>query len=142
MRKAKDRVRHAIGFEVIGLLIAVPLGSWAFDFAVHSIGVVAVVSSAVAAIWNYVFNWMFDHVMLRLRGTVGKTVAIRVGHAVLFEAGLLILLLPFIAWYLGITLWAAFVMDLAIAAFFLVYAFVYNWAYDLVFPVPETGAAR
>ena len=27
-------------------------------------------------------------------------------------------------------------MDIAISGFFLVYAFVFNWAYDVVFPMP------
>ena len=46
-------------------------------------------------------------------------------------------LMPFIAWYLGISLWQAFVMDVAFALFYLVYAFVFNWAYDRLFPLPE-----
>ena len=28
MRNTRDRLRHAIGFELIGLLIAAPLASW------------------------------------------------------------------------------------------------------------------
>ncbi len=53
----------------------------------------------------------------------------------LFEAGLLLILLPPIAWYLGIGLVEAFFMDLAIAAFYVAYAFVFNLAYDRTFPV-------
>ena len=63
--------------------------------------------------------------------------AVRVLHAVLFEAGLIVLLIPFIAWYLGISLWAALVMDIAIVVFYLVYAFFFNIAYDRVFPIPN-----
>jgi uncharacterized membrane protein len=32
-------------------------------------------------------------------------------------------------------------MDLAVAGFYVVYAFVYNWAYDIVFPVPGRAVA-
>ena len=63
--------------------------------------------------------------------------AVRVLHAVLFEAGLIVLLIPFIAWYLDISLWAALVMDIAIVVFYLVYAFFFNIAYDRVFPIPN-----
>jgi uncharacterized membrane protein len=56
-------------------------------------------------------------------------------HAVLFEGGLLLLLVPFIAWYLQFSLRDALVMDLTLAAFYLVYAFAFNWAYDAVFPL-------
>jgi uncharacterized membrane protein len=45
--------------------------------------------------------------------------------------------MPFIAWYLGVSLWQALVMDLFFVAFYLVYAFAFNWAYDKLFPLPE-----
>lgn len=67
-----------------------------------------------------------------------KTVPIRIAHAVLFEAGLLVVLLPFIAWYLSVSWTAAFMMDVSFALFYLVYAFVFNWLYDVIFPVPST----
>lgn len=136
MRTTKDRIRHAVSFEIIALFIVTPLGSWAFSIPLHDIGVVAIVSATIATVWNYIFNLLFDHIMLRLVKNVHKTPAIRLVHAVLFEAGLLIILMPFIAWYLEVTLIQAFLMDISIALFFLVYAFVFNWLYDLIFPVP------
>lgn len=139
MRTTKDRVRHAISFEVIGLLIFAPLASIVFGFELQLMGVIAIVGSIIATIWNYFYNILFDKAMLKLRGSVQKTVLIRVGHAILFEGGLLLLFLPLIAWYLQITLWEAFLMDIAMATFYLIYAFVYNWAYDKVFPISETS---
>ncbi|MFU8883570.1 MAG: chlorhexidine efflux transporter [Rhodobacterales bacterium] len=41
------------------------------------------------------------------------------------------------ALYLGVGLWAALIMDLAFAGFYLVYAFVFNRLYDLIFPIPR-----
>ncbi len=137
MRTTKDRIRHALGFEIIGLLIFAPLASLVFGFELHTMGLMAVVGSIIATIWNYFYNILFDNAMLKLRGQVQKTVPIRVLHAILFEGGLLLLFLPMIAWYLGITLWQAFMMDITMATFYLIYAFVYNWIYDKVFPVPS-----
>lgn len=37
---------------------------------------------------------------------------------------------------MGISLVDAFLLDLALAVFYMVYAFVFNWAYDRVFPIP------
>ncbi len=54
----------------------------------------------------------------------------------------IVLLIPFIAWYLGISLVAALVMDIAIVVFYLVYAFVFNIAYDKLFPLPVGQAAH
>lgn len=136
MRSTPDRIRHALSFEVIGLLLVIPLGALAFGHPISDIGMVALVSASIATGWNYIYNLGFDHALLHLRGTVAKTVALRVVHAILFEGGLLAILMPFIAWYLGVSLWDAFVMDAAFAAFYLIYAFCFNWAYDVIFPLP------
>ena len=135
MRTVKDRIRHAILFELIGIMLVIPLGTWLFDKPMSDIGVVAVVGATIATCWNYVYNLGFDHAMLRLLGGVRKTVPIRVFHAMLFETGLLIVLLPFIAWYLGVSLTHAFQMDISFSIFYVIYAFVFNWAYDVIFPV-------
>ena len=137
MRSPLDRLRLAISFEVIGLLLIIPLGALVFHKPPQDIGVIGIVGSVVATIWNMGYNLMFDLWLRRRHGTTLKTPAQRVVHALLFEAGLLALLLPFIAWYLGVTVWEALVLDLALAGFFVVYALVFNWAYDRVFPLPE-----
>jgi len=137
MRTTRDRIRHAISFEVIGLAIVTPLAAWAFDKPLHDIGIVGFVSATLATGWNYLYNLMFDHAMQRIRGSTLKTTPIRLLHTVMFEAGLLVVLLPFIAWYLSIGLWKALLMDISFAIFYMVYAFVFNWAYDRLFPLPE-----
>ncbi|PSJ39341.1 PACE efflux transporter [Zobellella taiwanensis] len=142
MRTTKDRIRHTLGFEIIGLLIFAPLASLVFDHNLLDMGMMALVGSLIATVWNYVYNLLFDHALLRLRGDVRKTTSIRVLHAFLFEGGLLLLFLPMIAWHLGITLWEAFVMDIAMSAFYLVYAFLYNLAYDRLFPLPLATASQ
>ncbi len=136
MRNVKDRIRHAISFEIIGLALVTPLGAWAFDTPIGDIGVVAIVGATIATVWNYLYNLAFDHALLRLTGRVRKSLLQRIAHALLFEIGLLLVLLPFIAWYLGISVTEAFLMDVSFAVFYLVYAFVFNLAYDHVFPIP------
>lgn len=137
MRTVGDRIRHAVSFEIIGLAIIIPLAAWVFDKPMHDIGVLGIVSSLVATGWNYLYNLGFDHAMQRLRGSTRKTPVIRLFHALMFEAGLLGVLLPFFAWYLNIGLWEAFVMDISFAVFYFCYAIVFNWAYDYLFPLPE-----
>ena len=135
MRSTKDRIRHALGFEIIGLLIFTPLATLVFGYELHSMGVIAIGASITATLWNYLYNILFDRALLKVRGSVQKTLPIRVLHALLFEGGLLILFMPFIAWYLGITLWQAFLMDIAMTVFYVVYGFFYNLAYDKIYPV-------
>ena len=137
MRSAFDRLRHAISFEVIALILVIPAGAILFDVPLHDFGVVGIVSATLATLWNLGYNVLFDLALQRLTGTTLKSRIVRVLHALAFEAGLLMVLLPFIAWYLGISLWDAFVLDIALAAFYLVYAYVFNLIYDTLFPLPE-----
>ncbi|MBM3117872.1 PACE efflux transporter [Jeongeupia naejangsanensis] len=137
MRNVADRIRHALMFEVFGVLLVIPYGFLLFDLPPAKMGVIGVASALVATVWNYIYNLGFDRLMLRHAGTTRKTLRLRIVHALLFEGGLLLILLPAMALYLQISLWQALVMDLAIVVFYLVYAFVFNWAYDWVFPVAE-----
>jgi len=142
MRSLGDRIRHAISFEIIGLLVVAPLGAWAFQFPLDDIGIVAVVSATIATVWNLAFNYLFDLILQRTTGNTAKSGPVRVVHAVLFEVGLLAVLMPFIAWYLGVPLLQALVIDLSFALFYMVYAFVFGWAYDRLYPLPEWSEAR
>jgi uncharacterized membrane protein len=38
-----------------------------------------------------------------------------------------------------VSLWEAFVMDLALIVFFLCYTFVFNWGFDRVFGLPASA---
>lgn len=140
MRNAQDRVRHALLFEVCGLLIFIPGGAVLFDLPADHLGVVGIVTSVVATIWNFFFNLGFDKALLSIRGHVRKTLSLRVFHAVLFELSLTAILLLPIAWYLDIGLLETLLMDLSMVVFYTVYGFVFNLAYDRLFPI-ETGAA-
>jgi len=135
MRSFGDRVQHAVLFELIGLAMFTPLAAIVFNQPIAHMGVIGVVGATVATLWNFIYNLGFDQALMRLRGKVQKTINIRIIHAVLFEAGLVLILIPFIAWYLQITLVAALLMDIAVVTFYLVYAFVFNIAYDWVFSI-------
>jgi uncharacterized membrane protein len=139
MRTTKDRIRHAILFEIIGLCLVTPLANWLFAIPLIDAGAVSLAGATAATVWNYLYNLLFDHAMLRLRGHVHKTLALRVLHACLFEFGLLLILMAFLAWYLAVSLWQALLLNLSFIGFYLVYAFIYNWVYDKLVPIPDSG---
>ena len=137
MRSTADRIRQAVAFEAIGLLVATPLGSWVFGYELADVGVLVIVGATAATLWNYLYNLAFDHALRWLRGSPRKTLAWRIVHAVGFELGLLVALLPFFAWWMQISLLEALILDLSFAAFYLAYAFVFTWAYEALFPIAE-----
>lgn len=100
MRSFMDRVRHAMMFEIIGLAIFIPGSAFILDKPAAEMGVIGIVSATTATVWNFLFNLGFDKAMLRFTGSVSKSMIVRVLHATLFEGGLVVLLIPFIAWYL------------------------------------------
>lgn len=142
MRSFGDRVRHAVLFELIGLAMFTPMAAIVFNQPIAHMGVIGVVGATVATLWNFIYNLGFDRALMRLRGKVQKTISIRIIHAVIFEAGLVVILIPFIAWYLQITLVEALLMDIAVVTFYLVYAFVFNIVYDWVFPIKARPQPR
>lgn len=103
-------------------------------------GALAIATSSVAVVWNLVFNTFFERWEAR-QTTTGRSVKRRVLHAVSFEIGLIVMLVPLIAWWLGVSLWQALVMDMALVVFFLVYTFAFNWAFDEVFGLPASANA-
>ncbi|CAI3933962.1 PACE efflux transporter [Commensalibacter papalotli (ex Botero et al. 2024)] len=137
MRTFWDRVRHALMFEVVGLILFIPCSVWVFNHSVTDMGVIGIFSSVAATIWNFIYNLGFDKTLIFLRGYVKKSLKIRVIHTILFEVGLTLVTLPGIAWYLQISFLDAFIMDMGIVIFYLVYAFFFNIAYDFIFPVKE-----
>ena len=137
MRTRNDRLRHAIGFELIGLLIAAPLASWATGIHLNHMGPLAIFFSLLATGWNYVYNLGVDKLLLKYQGHTYKSMWQRVIHTLGFEGGLLLVAMPVMSLWLGISLLEAFVLDLGFVVFYLIYAFVYNWGYDKVFPIPR-----
>lgn len=137
MRSFKDRLRHAFAFEILGLLIITPLSMLLLHHPIEQLGIVTVGSALLAMLWVGVYNWLFDLVKQRLHGSTEKGLAARIIHAVLFEIGLLTVLLPLIAYVLQISLWEALLLDIGFALFYMAYAFVFNWGYDRLFPLPE-----
>lgn len=127
-RSMKERFFHALGFEVLAIAICAPLGAWLLGHSLAHMGVLTLMISLVAMTWNMAFNAAFDRAQQRL--DFRRTLTARAVHAVLFEIGLLIAVVPLAAWWLSISLWHAFVLDLGIVLFFLPYTFGFNWTYD------------
>jgi len=138
MQGIRRRIVYVTLYELIAIA-ATSVGLAALsDSSLARAGVAGLASSAVAIVWNVVFNTLFER--WEARQTVrGRSLARRAAHAIGFEGGLVVTLVPLFAWWLDITLWHALMLDLGLLLFFLGYTFVFNWAFDQVFGLPASG---
>lgn len=136
MRTVFDRIRQALLFEGIAFTLLVTTGLLFLGFSFKDIGVVAIVGSLIATGWNYAYNLGFDLTLLRINNSTEKSLPARVIHAVGFEVTMLLMMLPFMMWWLDLTLLPALVYDMSFALFFMIYTFIFTWIYDRIFPAP------
>ena len=125
-----ERVLQAVGFELLAVLICTPLLAWIMDKPLFDMGVATVAIAALALAWNVVFNGVFDRVLKRW--SIARTPWVRAVHALFFEGGLVALGVPLVAWWLEISLWQAFLLDIGVLLFFLPYTYLYHWGYDVM----------
>lgn len=127
-------------YEAIAIAIVTATVALVFGEGLGHSGALAVMSSAIAVLWNLTFTHFFERWEAR-QPVRGRSLKRRVAHAIGFEGGLVALLVPTFAWWLGISLWEALVADLGFVVFFLVYTFVFNWGFDRVFGLPLSATA-
>lgn len=123
-----ERIFHAVGFEVLAVLISAPAAAWLLNKPIWEMGALAMMLSTTAMVWNIVYNSVFDRFWPVSR--VVRTFKIRVAHALGFEGGFILIGLPIAALWLGIGLLDAFMLEVGFFLFFLPYTVAYNWIYD------------
>jgi len=126
----KERIFHSVLFEAVALIFVITAATVFTDAGAKSATGLAVGLSLIAMGWNYIYNLGFDRIFGQNR--IERTFKMRIGHGLGFELGMIFATLPLMMWVLKLDFWTVFVMDIGVVIFFLVYAIVYNWAYDLI----------
>lgn len=138
MQGVKRRVIYVGLYEFIAIVLsAILLKLMSGAGVAESLGL-AVAASAVAIIWNLLFNSLFER-WEASRKQQGRTLGVRILHAIGFEGGLLVFLIPLVAWWYSVSFWQALLLDLGLLIFFLVYTFVFTWAFDRIFGLPASA---
>ena len=136
MQGLKRRVVYISLYE----LIAIACAAGALVLMGHSIAGSAtgsVLASAIAVVWNLLWNHLFEAWESRQADRT-RTIKRRVIHAVGFEGGLVVGIVPVFAWVLSISLLEALTLDIGLIVFFLIYTFVFNLAFDRIFGLPRS----
>ena len=138
MNSRTRRVLQAVLYEVFAIAFVGPVLGLLFDKPFASTMALAVVLSAIALCWNYVFNAGFEWWESR-QSVKGRSLARRVVHGAGFEGGLTVILVPVMAWWLGTTFLNAFLANVGLLLYFFAYAIAFTWAFDKVFGLPQSA---
>ncbi|WP_320726417.1 PACE efflux transporter [Enterobacter sp. 118C5] len=124
----KERIFHAVIFEVTANVIIALSLAWLMNVSVLQSGSLSVISALTATVWNFIFNKLFDS--LQKKHQFQRTFLVRAIHAVGFETGLVVSLIPVAMFMLNLTIAEAFFVEIGLVLFFLPYTMLFNWLYD------------
>lgn len=127
-KSVKERVFHAVIFEVTANVIIALSLAWLMNVSVLQSGSLSVISALTATVWNFIFNKLFDS--LQKKHQFKRTFLVRAIHAVGFETGLIISLIPVAMVMLNLSVTEAFFVEVGLVLFFLPYTMLFNWLYD------------
>ena len=138
MQGVKRKLVYVTAYEIIGMAISALGLALLSGHAPSSTGPLAVVITTIAVSWNFIYNSLFEWWESR-QASRTRTLKRRILHAVGFQLTLGVYLIPLIAWWMGITLWQALLLDMALIVIIPCYTFLFNWAFDKLFGLPASA---
>lgn len=140
LQGTQRKITYVASYETIAFLFGT-LGFFSFsDSSLERASTLAVFGSLFAMSWNFAYNAMFERWEAKSL-TRGRSFGRRVLHAVGFEIGFLVVLLPVAAWWLDISYLRSLMVNLGFNIFFFGYTLAFTWAFDCVFGLPTSAAA-
>lgn len=138
MTPTHRKILYAVSFETLGIAVST-LGLLVLsDASATDSLLLSAVASTIAMTWSFIFNALFES-WESAQPTKGRSFARRSVHALGFEGGLLVLMLPMMAWWLQVSLWQALRYEAGLIALFIAYTYVFTWAFDRIFGLPTSA---
>ena len=119
----KLRIINVFIFEAVAIFIITPLFSFIFNKPLVSIGFIAVLTSIIAMLINYVFNLFFDKWYSYPRYKL-------LVRTVLFQIVILSFFIPFVMFMLDFSFYQSVVYNTSGSLFFMSYFYVYNFIFE------------
>lgn len=127
-KSVAERIFHAVLFEVLSNIIIAFSLSYLLKVSLTQSFSLSMTSAIIATLWNYIYNYIFDALQRNL--LFKRNYWVRVLHALIFELGLLILLIPACMLLLKLPFLSALYIEIGLVLFFLPYTFIFNLTYD------------
>ena len=121
----KLRLINVFIFEAVAIFIITPLFSFIFNKPLASIGFIAILTSIIAMLINYVFNLFFD----KLYTYPKYKLLVR---TILFQVFILSFFIPFVMFMLSFSFYQSVIYNTSGSLFFMAYFYVYNFIFEKV----------
>ena len=140
LQGVKRKIIQAISYEVTAIVLVAPIIALLFGKGLGNAATLSTILALVALFWNMAFNTLFEAWEKRQQDRT-RTLKRRVIHALGFEIGFGLLIVPISAFWLDISWQAALSMNIGLMLFFMFYQFGFQWAFDKLFGVPASATA-
>ena len=138
MTPTSRKILYAISFETLVVAVATIGLRQMSDASTSSTLTLSVLTATIALTWSFIFNSIFEAWEAR-QSTRGRSLKRRSAHALLFEGGLVVILVPIMAWWLGVTLWQALIFEAGLIVLFISYTYLFTWGFDRLFGLPQSA---
>jgi uncharacterized membrane protein len=137
LRSPRERFVQTFVFEIVGLLLVVPLYMLVTGGGAGEGFLLMATLSAAVLIWSPLHNAVFDWADLRLSGRVAsdRPHYWRVVHAISHEVTVVAVTLPILVFSGGFEIRGALAANLGMTAFYTAYAYGFHLVYDRLRPV-------
>ena len=137
IRNFRERVIQGLSCELGGILVVTPVYAVVAGADAQDSLLLMIVLTAVATVWAFVHNLIFDLVEWRLvrRVASNRPQVWRMVHAVNLEATLLFFTVPVLMIMGGHPFVEAVIFDIGLSLAYMLYAYLFHMAYDWARPV-------
>lgn len=125
----KLRLINVFIFEAVAIFIITPLFSFIFNKPLASIGFIAILTSIIAMLINYIFNLFFDKWNWYSYAYQKYKLLVR---TILFQVVILSFFIPFVMFMLNFSFYQSVIYNTSGSLFFMAYFYVYNFIFEKV----------
>ena len=125
----KLRLINVFIFEAIAIFIITPLFSFIFNKPLTSIGFIAILTSIIAMLINYIFNLFFDKHSCTSYSYAHPKYKLLV-RTILFQVVILSFFIPFVMFMLDFSFYQSVIYNTSGSLFFMTYFYIYNFIFE------------
>ncbi len=137
LRSLKERILQTACFEVVGIILSVPVFA-ALTPAGESEALLTLVALSITAMsWGAIHNFLFDWIEFQMTRRVAsdRPDSMRIAHALSGEVTTVFFSMPLLIWLSGLSWQEAVFTNIGLTLFYVIYAFIFYRVYDAVRPV-------